>query len=130
VRFLGHLPPAQLAEALAAAHVYVSVASSDSLALSTMEAMATGAFPVVSDLPSQDGWIEHESNGLRVPVGDVDALTRALERALTDSDLRRRALRPNRELVAKEGSLLANMLAMERHYYRLAGKPLADTSTI
>ena len=57
VSFAGRLEPEALRDALAEAQVYVSVPDSDSLALSTMEAMAVGALPVVSDLPSQT-WIE------------------------------------------------------------------------
>ena len=130
VRFLGRLEPAALRDALVSAHVYVSVPSSDSLALSTMEAMAVGAFPVVSDLPTQDGWVESERTGLRVPARNVEALSEALERALTDDALRRNAIAPNRAKVEAEGNLERNMLAMERAYYRLAGRPVADEAPI
>jgi glycosyltransferase involved in cell wall biosynthesis len=88
--------------------------------------MATGAFPVVSDLASVDGWITHGVNGLRVPPGDIEALTAALVEALTNSGLRRNAVAPNRAKVEAEGLRLPNMLLMERHYYRLAGHPVAD----
>jgi hypothetical protein len=76
---------------------------------------------VVSDLASQDGWITHRVNGLRVPVGDVDALAESLHLALSDQDLRRGAVESNRAKVEAEGDLEKNMLALERHFYRLAG---------
>jgi len=126
VRFTGALAPPALRDELARAHVYVSDPSTDSLSLSTMEAMAVGAFPIVSDLPSQDGWIDHGTNGLRVPAGDVPALSEAMHTALTNPDLRWRALAQNRVHVATEGDLTKNMLAMERRYYRLAGRPVAS----
>lgn len=124
VQFLGKLDPPELKAALARAHVYVSVPSSDSLAVSTMEAMAAGCFPVVSDLPSQDGFIADGENGLRVRVGDVAGLTAALGRALSDGELRRSVIQANRAKVETEGRLEANMLVMERHYYRLTGQTL------
>ena len=96
VQFLGTLDAPNLKAALARAHVYVSVPSSDSLAVSTMEAMAAGCFPVVSDLPSQDGFISDGENGLRVRVGDVAGLSAALGRALSDAQLRRPAIESNR----------------------------------
>jgi glycosyltransferase involved in cell wall biosynthesis len=130
VSFVGHLSPDALAQALSQAQVYVSVPDSDSLSLSTMEAMAVGAFPIVSDLASQDGWIDHGVNGLRVPPGDVGALAEALYTALSNPDLRWRALAQNRVHVATEGDLTKNMLAMERHYYRLAGRPMANDMAI
>jgi glycosyltransferase involved in cell wall biosynthesis len=67
IEFTGRVDQAKLRALLAASHAYVSVPGSDSLSLSTMEAMAAGAFPVVTDLPSQD-WVTHRVNGLRVPV--------------------------------------------------------------
>ncbi|HXH22077.1 MAG TPA: glycosyltransferase [Dehalococcoidia bacterium] len=126
VSFIGQASQARLRELLNASHVYVSVPSSDSFPLSTMEAMTAGAFPVVSDLPSQDGWITHGVNGLRVPVRDIDALATSLHLALTDDVLRRGAVEPNRERVRQQGDLERNMLLMERHYYRVAGHPLAE----
>jgi glycosyltransferase involved in cell wall biosynthesis len=119
--FTGHLEPEALRDALAAAQVYVSVPDSDSLALSTMEAMAVGALPVVSDLPSQT-WIEHGENGLRVPPRDAEALTDAICRALTEHELRFRAIAVNRVRVQMEGNLTRNMLALEKHFYRLAAE--------
>ena len=125
VQFTGRLSPEALATALANAHVYVSVPSSDSLALSTVEAMAAGCFPVVSDLPSNDGWIADGTSGLIVPSRDSGALAAALHRALTDATMRQAAVAPNRAKVEAAGLRERNMLLMERHYYRLAGHPQA-----
>lgn len=126
VVFLGHLDQAALAKMLSGAHVYVSVPSSDSLALSNLEAMAAGAFPIVSDLPSMDGWVIDGVNGLRVPPGDADALAGAIRRAVGDPELRRTAAETNRQFVEARGLREPNMLLMERHYYRLAGHPVED----
>ncbi len=119
VSFLGRLTPEQMRDALSAAHVYVSVPSSDSLAASTMEAMARGAFPVVSDLPSLDGFIEHGVTGLRVAVHDVEALASGLRRALTDADLRRNAMPLNRHKVETEGRLAKQVEKLEAAFYTL-----------
>ena len=126
VQFVGQKDQQWLAMRLALSHVAISVPSSDSLALSNLEAMAAGAFPIVSDLPSVDGWIEDGVNGLRVRPGDVAALAFAIRRALDDPELRRRAAVHNRQLVEARGLREPNMLLMERHYYRLAGHPVAD----
>ena len=125
IEFLGHLDRETLRERLGQSDVYISVPSSDSLSVSTMEAMAAGVFPIVSDLPSQRAWIEHGVNGLRVAVRDVGALAAAMTKALSDVDLRRKAAALNRAKVEAEGARDRNMLVLERHYYRLAGKPLA-----
>jgi glycosyltransferase involved in cell wall biosynthesis len=125
VQFSGRLSPEALADALTNAHVYVSVPSSDSLALSTVEAMAAGCFPVVSDLPSNEGWIDGRTNGLIVPPRSEGVLVEALHQALSDATMRHEAFAPNRAKVEKDGLRERNMLLMERHYYRLAGHPQA-----
>ena len=130
VRFTGKLDPAEVRRELEAAQVYVSVPNSDSFPLSTLEAMATGCFPVVSDLPSQAGLIEDEVNGLVVPVRDAGRLAAAMHRALTDADLRQRAVAKNWELAEAEGRRETNMLSLERLYYRLAGRPVGGAETI
>ncbi len=113
VQFVGRLPAAEVGAALSAAHVYVSVPSSDSMAASTLEAMARGCFPVVSDLPSQDGFIEHGSSGLRVSAGDTESLALALQRALVDADLRRSAVGLNRSRVESEARLSVQVERLE-----------------
>jgi len=125
VTFLGRLAPQALAEALAAAHVYVSVPSSDSMALSNLEAMAAGAFPVLADLPSVDGWVEHGVQGLRVRPRDAAGLADALYAALTDAGLRQKAAERNRAKVAAQGLRERTLLAVERRFYALAGRQLA-----
>jgi glycosyltransferase involved in cell wall biosynthesis len=120
VRFLGRLTPEEMRDALSNAQVYVSVPSSDSLAASTMEAMARGAFPVVADLPSLDGFIEHGLNGLRVSP-DAPALAAALQRALADPELRRRAIAISRHRVEEEGRLASQVQRLEDAFYALSG---------
>jgi hypothetical protein len=64
-------------------------------------------------------------NGLRVPARDSGALAGALTLALSDAGLRRDAVEPNRARVEAEGDLEKNMLVLERHFYRLAGRPVS-----
>ena len=122
VEFTGYLDAGRLRDLLAQSAVYISVPDSDSLSVSTMEAMAAGAFPIVSDLPSQDGWIEDGRTGLRVPAGDWFALSVALRQALSDSELRRGAVAPNRAKVAAEGNRERNLMAVEERFNALAAK--------
>jgi glycosyltransferase involved in cell wall biosynthesis len=120
--FLGYLPPPQLRDALASAHVCVSVPRSDATAVSTLEAMAVGCLPIVSDLPSQEELVRDGENGFRVPVGDADALAQRIVEALERGDLRRQALEQNQDLVARRGVLEENMARMEELYRGLAGR--------
>jgi glycosyltransferase involved in cell wall biosynthesis len=83
-----------------------------------MEAMARGAFPIVADLPSLDGFIDHGVNGLRVSA-DAETLANAMQRALVDADLRRRAVEPNRRKIEMEGGLSTQVDRLEAAFYDL-----------
>jgi glycosyltransferase involved in cell wall biosynthesis len=63
---------------------------SEGLPNALMEAMSVGCACVASRVGGVEVLIEHERNGLLVPPGDVAALTAALERMVTDADLRLR----------------------------------------
>lgn len=89
VEYVGDLPDDHaIADLYRRAAVVVSVPSSDGTPQSVLEAMACGAAPVVSDLPSLRGWVRHEHEGLVVPVGDADELAAAILRLLDDKALR------------------------------------------
>jgi glycosyltransferase involved in cell wall biosynthesis len=122
VEFVGHLDRARFRDALAEADIFVSVPSSDATSVALLQAMAAGAFPIVSDLPSQREWIRHGENGLLVPVRDASALATAIERALDDGMLRRTAAELNRRIVEERGLNETQMAKMEEWYWRLAGK--------
>jgi glycosyltransferase involved in cell wall biosynthesis len=127
VAFLGYLDREALRDSLASSHVYVSVPRSDATAVSTLEAMAVGCLPVVSDLPSQEELVRDGESGFRVPVGDCRALAERIVEALERPDLRRQALEPNRDLVRRRGLLEENMARMEELYRDLAGQGRATS---
>ncbi len=62
-----------------------------------LEAAACGRAIVASDIPGCRVAVEHGVNGLLVPVGDVRALADALERLISDAELRRRMGAAGRE---------------------------------
>jgi glycosyltransferase involved in cell wall biosynthesis len=120
VEFVGFLDRRRFRDALADAEVFVSVPSSDATSVALLQAMAAGAFPVVSDLPSQREWIRDGENGLVVPVHQPSTLASAIERALSDPRLRRAAAEINRRIVEERGLNEKQMAKMEELYWRLA----------
>jgi glycosyltransferase involved in cell wall biosynthesis len=60
----------------------------ENLPLALLEGMAYGLCPVVTPVGTIPDIVQNEKNGLLVPVGDADALARALTRVLTDASLR------------------------------------------
>jgi glycosyltransferase involved in cell wall biosynthesis len=126
VDFTGTLARAAFRDALADAEIFVSVPSSDATSVALLQAMAAGAFPLVSDLPSQHEWITHGSNGFLAPLHDPPALASLIERALGDALLRRSAAEANRRVVEERGLNETQMAKMEAIYYALARRQRRD----
>jgi glycosyltransferase involved in cell wall biosynthesis len=119
VTFTGFLGRDALRDAMLAADVFVSVPSSDGTSVALLQAMASGCFPVVSDLPTQREWIEDAVNGFLVPLHRPDILAARIDQALADPGLRRSAAVRNRALVEERGLNEQQMATMERLYGRL-----------
>ena len=79
-------PRCHKAELLGRAEIYLSASLSDSTSVSLLEAMASCAVPVVSDIEGNREWVGEGEGARLFPPGDSAALARALEHALDDSD--------------------------------------------
>ncbi len=104
VRFRPRLSRSDLQACFLAAEVVCSVPDSDATSVALLEGMASGAFPIVSDLPANLAWVTDEVNGLVVRPGDVGELVDALHRAIDDPELRAAASVANRALIAARGT--------------------------
>jgi glycosyltransferase involved in cell wall biosynthesis len=100
VEFLGGVPDADLPGILRSSHVYLSLSRSDGTATSTLEALACGLYPVLSDIPQNREWIDPASpNGSLVPLDQPQKLADALAAAITGEEQRSRAAVHNRQLI-------------------------------
>jgi len=111
--------PAGLADRLGRAAVYVSVPSSEGTSVTLLEAMAAGAYPVVSDVPANREWVG-PPDGTVVPVRQVVPLAEAIVSALENPELRASAAIRNRQLIDERGLWDVNMARMEEAYHHLA----------
>lgn len=85
VKFIGPVGYDEIPRWLGLADVYVSTAKSEGgLALSMIEAMASGVVPVVTDVGDNRHVIHNWTNGFVCPVGDVDGITERI-RVLLDT---------------------------------------------
>lgn len=98
VEFVGMVSRERLAQYYARSEIFVSIPRWDATSVSLLEAMNWGCFPIVSDLPANREWIQHNRNGLVVPPLE-DELVLALRKAVECADLRRRAISLNQALV-------------------------------
>jgi glycosyltransferase involved in cell wall biosynthesis len=85
LHLLGALPPAGVADLLAAADAFAMPSRFEGLSLALLEAMRAGLPVVASAVPGNRDALGHEDPaGLLVPPGDVAALAAALQRVLSD----------------------------------------------
>ncbi len=92
VRFLGHVPRADLPRWYATGDIFVSPASgNESFGIVLVEAMAAGRAVVASDIPGYRTVVNPGEDALTVPPGDVGALAATLAGLAGDPE-RRRAL--------------------------------------
>ncbi len=84
---LGHL--ADVRPALARASVYVLPSYREGTPRTVLEAMAMGRAVITTDAPGCRGTVVEGENGFLVPVGDADALYRAMRRFIEEPGLAR-----------------------------------------
>lgn len=127
VLFTGPQPHVSLAATIAAADAFVFPTQRDEAApLVLPQAMACGAPVIASALGGIPEVIDRPGeNGLLVPPGDVRALARALDAALTDRELAGRLARGARRRVEEEYDL-ERMVARTVEVYRIAADALGS----
>jgi glycosyltransferase involved in cell wall biosynthesis len=93
VRFLGCLPHEEMATALAGADFLLQASVREVAGYAVIEGMAAGAIPVVTRIDAFETITDHGRQGVLFPVGDPEALARAvLAIDLADLPARRKAV--------------------------------------
>jgi glycosyltransferase involved in cell wall biosynthesis len=118
VHILERVEYAEMVDFYRTGSIMLSVPESDGTPMSLLEAMACGCIPIVSDLPSLREWIVDGVNGRLVPVGDIDALARAMLE-MADLEPRAELVARNLALVRDRASQQASRSAMLARYREL-----------
>lgn len=130
VLFTGWLPQEKLVDTLLSSDIFVSVPSSDSTALSLLEAFAARLPVIVSDLPANYEWIDTGKNGLLVTPGDANQLASAMMDMARNPD-RQQWGEINRRIVQERGDREKEMRKLEEWYEESCrvrpGAPIVDT---
>ena len=105
VQFLGRVPNEKMPDLLTETDIYVSTSTTDGASVSLLEAMASGAFPVVTDIPANREWIINGENGFLVTTENEAFLARKIIEAFRRPELRATALERNRIFVEERGAL-------------------------
>jgi glycosyltransferase involved in cell wall biosynthesis len=95
----------EVASVLATLDLFVSPARSEPFGLSIIEAMAAGVPVIATASEGAREIIDADYSGRLVPVGDVEALAKAIADVLEDANERRRLARNAREVVNSKFTL-------------------------
>jgi glycosyltransferase involved in cell wall biosynthesis len=124
-RFAGRVTAAEMADLLGRADLYLSASRSDSTSVSLLEAMASGALPVVTDIDGKREWVGDGDGAQLFAPGDAGGVTRAARRALDDPAWAAAARERNRAVILARGDAAANMARVEALFETLArGEPI------
>ena len=128
IQFTGVIEHSQTVKYFTSSDIYISVTSSDGASVALLEAMACGAFPIVSDIPANREWIKNGENGFLVPLNDSRTLAEKITLAAGDQGLREKAAHLNWQIINQEAKLEKNMVPIEQEYKSLIKEKTSDLS--
>ena len=118
IDFLGRVPHEKMADLLAQTDIYVSTSLYDGTSVSLLEAMGSGAFPVVADIPANRGWITNGQNGFLVPIDEEKYLAKRIIDAIRDPRLLEKGRTENLS-IAEKALWPANIERIKKVYSQL-----------
>jgi glycosyltransferase involved in cell wall biosynthesis len=121
IQFLGRVPHDQMPGLLAGADIYVSTSLSDGTSVSLLEAMASGVFPIVTDIPSNREWITDGENGFLVSAGNEIKLADRIIGTIRNEELMEKGVERNREIVKEKAYWEGNIHKMVEIYEQSLG---------
>lgn len=120
-------PRSDTGPVLEEASIFAMPSLLEGLGLSLQEALYYECACVGSAVGGIPELIEHDATGLLVPPGDVDALASALDRLMSEPELRARLARHARQSIVKKGMLAEFMVENHIRLYEaiLAGEDVS-----
>jgi len=112
--FLGSVAHTKIPGILSNTDIYISLSEKDGASASLFEAMASGCFPVVSDIPANRLWIQDGINGRLVSFGDPVQLALVLEELIMERVEMERVSKLNREIAESKLDIKKNTLNFKK----------------
>lgn len=119
VEMVGSIPNENLPDYLQRSHLYIAMPETEGISASLFEAMACGCFPIVSDLPANQLYIENKKNGLLVSVKNTDSLAEAIINVCSDVQWMNEASIKNRAIIEENADLSKNIRVFMDRYREL-----------
>jgi glycosyltransferase involved in cell wall biosynthesis len=119
VSFTGKVPNHELPKLLQHANYYISMPVTEGVSASLFEAMASGCYPLVTDVAGNQSWITHRENGQLIKIDDIENLASELIWASENSDYRENVITINRQFVEEYADYNTNMKKIAECYHAL-----------
>jgi glycosyltransferase involved in cell wall biosynthesis len=129
VKFLGRVPHEEMPNLLSQADIYVSTSLHDGASVSLLEAMGSGAFPVVTDIPANREWITTGQNGFLVPLDDEEYLANRIIDAIRNKVFLEKSRAKNR-LIVEERTLWSVTIENIKNIYAEILSPVIRNSSL
>jgi len=128
VHFLGWVNHEEMPKLLSRTDIYISTSLDDGTSVSLLEAMASGAFPIVTDIPSNREWITDGENGFLVPLDEERFLAGKIVEAIRNRDLIERS-RDKNFCSIKGKALWPVTIAKSKEIYMMVSDPKVENGT-
>ena len=119
VHFTGIIPNTELPKLLQYSNIYISMPITEGVSASLFEAMACNCYPIVTDIPGNQSWINHRENGQLVPIDDYNNLAEELIWGFENKTYREKAVAKNRDFVEQNANYSTNMKIISEKYHQL-----------
>lgn len=119
VIFTGVIDNNVLPQYLQDSNLYISMPTTEGVSASLFEAMASGCYPIVTDLLGNRSWITNQENGILVPSENSIELAKAIEWSFNNIEIREKTIRQNRNFVEKNANYAINMKKIAATYHQL-----------
>lgn len=119
VQFTGRIPNTELPALLQQSNFYISMPITEGVSASLFEAMASGCYPVVTDIAGNQSWIRHHENGQLIIIDDFNMLAEELVWAFSHPEYIKKAILDNRTFVEQNADYKINMRIIAQKYHEL-----------
>ena len=116
IQFLGRIPHEKMPNILGQTDIYVSTSLHDGTSISLLEAMGSGAFPIVTDIPANREWIVNGENGFLVPTDEEDVLANRIIDAIRNQAMLEKSRKDNRVIVEEKAVWRVNIKQVKEVY--------------
>ncbi len=119
VLFTGRILNTELPALLQKSNFYISMPLTEGVSGSLFEAMASGCYPIVSDIEGNQSWITHRKNGQLIPVNDFKTLADSILWAFENESHRNESVAMNRAFIEEHANYEKNMQIIASKYHEL-----------